>query len=181
MSTEIETSSAEAHATAAGLPAVPGVDGPLGPSADERQEALRTRLILPLLLPIASVAALFFYALNLSRALLAGGKWGSLIIASIIAAAILATAMWITAHPKMRSSTLVMLTAALFVLVSSMGLTSLGPSQEKKEAATSGFQEPKGPAASTIDVTAEATLKFDSTSYTATAGIVQINYLLGGG
>src|SRR5262245_45813370 len=60
----------------------------LEPAAKGHAEAWRTRVLLPLLLPIVSAAAIFFYVINLSRALLAGGEWGSLVIASILVLAI---------------------------------------------------------------------------------------------
>src|SRR6478609_4483543 len=45
----------------------------LAPASKDRAEAWRTRVLLPLMLPIVSAAAIFFYVINLSRALLAGG------------------------------------------------------------------------------------------------------------
>ena len=39
-----------------------------------------------------------------------------------------------------------------------------------------GYVEPTGPAAGTVDVEALASIKFDSDSYTAPEGIVQFNY-----
>src|SRR5438046_1335241 len=75
----------------------------LEPSESPHSEAIRTRLILPILLPIVSAAAIFFYVINLSRVLLAGGEWGSLVIASILVLAILATVAWISAHPNLRT------------------------------------------------------------------------------
>jgi plastocyanin len=155
---------------------------PFARSADPRQEAIRTRVLLPLLLPLVSAGALFLYVINLSRALLAGGKWGSLVIASIVTLSILGTATWISAHPRMRTSSLVMTAVALFILITAMGLTSIGPSQEKKTQVAAGFQEPKGPAVATVAVTAEPTLTFDKKEYDLTpSGIVQIDYLDGGG
>ena len=50
---------------------------------------MRTRVIIPLVLPLITAAAILVYVLNLSRALLAGGKWGALAIASIVTVTIL--------------------------------------------------------------------------------------------
>src|SRR5262249_34971671 len=71
---------------------------------------------------------------------------------------------------------LVLITASIIVLVAAMGLTTLGPSEEKK-AAGSGPKEPTGKPVATLDVQALASTKFDSDAYTLTAaGVVQVNY-----
>jgi plastocyanin len=164
---------------AAATPAVRTAE--LEAAKDAHREAMRTRVLIPLLLPLITAAAVLVYVLNLSRALLAGGKWGALAIASLITVVILVGAAFISARPRMRTSTLVMLVSALFVLVVASGLTTIGPSEEKETAGASGYVQPTGAAASTVNVTAEPQLKFDSTEYAAKAGVVQINYIDGGG
>ncbi len=152
------------------------------PSSSAKSEAWRTRVVLPLLLPIASAAALFFYVINLSRALLAGGEWGSLVIASILVLSILGVVSWISAHPNLRTSTLAVMVAVLFLFIGATGLTTLGPSEDKSAEATgSGFEQPTGDPVATIEVTAEATLKFNATNFDSVAGVNQIDYVLGGG
>jgi len=152
------------------------------PSSREKSEAWRTRVLLPLLLPIASAAAIFFYVINLSRALLAGGEWGSLVIASILVLVILGVVAWISAHPDLRTSTLAVMVAVLFLFIGATGLTTLGPSEDKSaEASGGGFQQPTGDPVSTIEVTAEANLKFNATNFDSVAGVNQIDYVLGGG
>jgi plastocyanin len=158
---------------------VPAADATAEVEAAHR-EALATRVVIPLLLPLITAAAVLVYVLNLSRALLAGGKWGALAIASIVTVTILFGAALISSRPRMRTSTLVMLVAALFVLVVASGLTTIGPSEEK-EAASSGFVQPTGPAVDTLSVTAEPSLKFDSKAYSVKTGVVQVNYIDGGG
>src|SRR5262245_46850678 len=151
------------------------------PSETPRSEAIRTRVILPILMPIVSAAALFFYVINLSRVLLAGGEWGSLVIASILVLGILGTVAWISAHPNLGTGTLAIMVAVLFLFIGAAGLTTLGPSEPKSEASGPAFQEPTGDAVGTVDVTAEASLKFNATNFDTVAGVNQINYLLGGG
>ena len=154
----------------------------LEPTSKDRAEAWRTRVLLPLLLPIVSAAAIFFYVINLSRALLAGGEWGSLVIASILVLIILGVVSWISAHPNLRTSTLAVMVAVLFLFIGATGLTTLGPSEDKNaEASGPAFEEPTGDPVATIDVTAEATLKFDADNYDTPAGVNLINYILGGG
>lgn len=152
----------------------------LEPSPKPRDEALRTRLLLPILLPIAAAATIFFFVINLSRALLAGGEWGSLVIASIITLVILGGAAWISAMPDLRTSTLAVIVAMLFLLIGAMGLTTLGPSQPHEEAET-GFVEPTGDPVATLEVVAEANLKFNADNYDTPAGVNEIDYILGGG
>jgi plastocyanin len=151
------------------------------PGTEAHREAVRTRILIPLLLPLLTAGAVLVYVLNLSRALLAGGKWGSLTIASIVTVAILAGAALISSRPRMRTSSLVMLVSGLFVLIVAMGLTTVGPSDEKASGTGGGFQQPAGAAVATLKVTAEPELKFDSTSYTVKAGVVEIDYADAGG
>jgi len=152
------------------------------PSETPRSEAIRTRVILPILLPIVSAAAIFFYVINVSRVLLAGGEWGSLVIASILVLAILGTVAWISAHPNLRTGSLAIVVAVLFLFIGAAGLTTLGPSEDKSnQAAGPSFQQPTGDAVGSVDVTAEPTLKFNATNFDTVAGVNQINYLLGGG
>jgi plastocyanin len=147
---------------------------------DAHREAMTTRVVIPLVLPLITAAAILVYVLNLSRALLAGGKWGALAIASIVTVTILFGAAFISSRPRMRTSTLVMLISVLFLLVVASGLTTIGPSEEKQTAAT-GYIPPKGAPVDTLNVTALPTIKFNSTAYTVKAGIVQVNYIDGGG
>ena len=152
------------------------------PSETPRSEAIRTRVILPILLPIVSAAAFFFYVINVSRVLLAGGEWGSLVIASILVLAILGTVAWISAHPNLRTGSLAIMVAILFLFIGAAGLTTLGPSENKNnKAAGPAFKEPTGDAVGTVDITAEPTLKFNATNFDTVGGVNQINYILGGG
>jgi hypothetical protein len=176
--TDIEKASEGEPAAPAEVPEDAAVEvAVLEPSADPHAEAVRTRVLLPLLLPLVSAGAVFVYVINLSRALIAGGKWGSLVIASIITLSILAGAAWISAHPRLRTSTLAMLTAALFVLVVASGLTSVGPSEEKEKAGGGGYRPPAGPPVGTLEVDANPNLTFQSTAFTVPAGIILVNYV----
>jgi len=153
----------------------------LEPSADERKENLRTRLLLPLLLPILSAAALAFYAINLSRALLAGTSVSALIIASFFTLLVFGGAIWITANPRLGSSAIAIAVAVLALLVMAVGLTSIGPSSPKASKGPSGYKQPTGEAVGTVAVTALATLKFNATNFEVPAGIIDVKYILGGG
>jgi plastocyanin len=153
----------------------------LEPSTDARAEAVRTRLLLPLLLPLVSAGALFLYVINLSRALLAGGEWGSLVLASTLVLAILGGTAWISATPTLRTSTLAIITAGLLLVVAAMGLTTLGPSEDKHAEEATGFVPPTGPPVATVTVDALATLQFQADNFDTQAGVNEIVYVLGGG
>lgn len=154
----------------------------LEPDESPRAEALRSRLLVPLLVPIIAAAAIAFYAINVSRALLAGGSTGALVIASLLTLAILAGIVWISATPKLRTSTLAVVLGGLVVLVGAIGLTSLGPSEDQHSGeASGGFVEPAGDPVATVTVDALATLKFQADNFDTAAGINEFVYVLGGG
>ena len=140
------------------------------------------RLVLPLLLPLAAMLAVFLFVVNLSRVFLAGGENTSVVIGTIVTVGILGGGAAISASPRLRSSTLVMMLAGLMVLVLSAGLLSLGPSEESKEAgAGGGFKQPAGPPVGTLEVDALPSLSFQAKEFSVPAGIIQVNYVDVGG
>jgi plastocyanin len=156
----------------------------LEPGETPRSEAIRTRVVLPILLPIVSAAAIFFYVINLSRVLLAGGKWGSLAIASILVLTILGMIAWISAHPNLRTGTLAIMVAVLFLFIGAAGLTTLGPSENKSnEAGGPSFHEPSGAPVANVEVVAQpgSALSFNATNFDTGAGVNEIKYVLGNG
>jgi hypothetical protein len=102
-----------------------------GPTAPD---PVRDRLVLPLLLPLAAMLAVFLFVVNISRVFLASGENTSVVIGTIVTVGILAGGAAISASPRLRSSTLVMMLAGLMIFVLSAGLLSLGPSEEEKSA-----------------------------------------------
>jgi plastocyanin len=171
--------------TTTDTPEVPG-DAPEAPLAieaapDPKQEALWTRLILPLALPILSIIAVLVWALNISRAFLAGGKTGALVIICIVLVAIMGGAAMMSAAPRMRTSSKLLFVAAAFTLIVSAGFISLGPSEAHEAAVDAGFVEPKGPAVATVEVDALPTLKFQATEFTTKPGINEMKYVDKGG
>lgn len=153
------------------------------PGETPRSEAIRTRVILPILLPIVSAATIFFYVINVSRVLLAGGEWGSLVIASILVLTILGMIAWISAHPDVRTSTLAVMIAILFLFIGAAGLTTLGPSEPKAAPSASGYKPPTGAPVASVEVVAQpgAALSFNATNFDTQAGVNDIKYVLGNG
>lgn len=160
---------------------VPEAPLALGPGADPAKEALWTRLVLPFALPVLSAFAVALWVLNISRAFLAGGKTGALVMVIIVTVSIMAGAAMMSAAPRMRTSSKLLFVASAFVLIVAAGFVSLGPSEEKQAATATGFVEPKGPAVATLEVDALPTLKFQATEFTTKAGINEIKYVDKGG
>jgi plastocyanin len=171
VATAVEDAPAEAeeHAPAA-LEAGPAAPDPV-----------RDRLLLPLLLPLAAMIAVFLFVVNISRVFLASGSDASVVVGTIVTVAILAGGAAISASPRLRSSTLVMLLAGLMIFVLSAGLLSLGPSEESDSGAGTGFKEPAGPPVATLEVDALPSLSFQAKEFTVPAGVIQINYIDRGG
>lgn len=148
------------------------------PIERERRE-IKGRMVRALWIPIVAVLGVVFYVLNFSRVLIAGKGNPAIIVASIATVAILVGATILSAAPRMRTSSLVMLVAGALGLLLAAGSVVVGHADEKK--AAGGPVGPTGPAVGTLDVTAEASLTFDKKAYTVPAGIIDVNYIDGGG
>jgi plastocyanin len=144
------------------------------------KEAWWTRAILPLALPFLGALAVAVWVFNLSRAFVAGGSTGALVMVLIVTVTIMAGAACMSASERMRTSTKILLVSGFIAVIMSAGLISLGPSEEG-EAAAGGFQEPKGPAVATLEVDALPSLKFQSKEFTTQSGVNLIKYIDKGG
>jgi plastocyanin len=172
-----------AVATAVEEPPAPA-EGEHTPAALEAGPAtpdpVRDRLLLPILLPLASMLVVFLYVVNLSRVFLASGSNTSVVVGTIVTVGILAGAAAISASPRLRSSTLVLALAGVMILVLSAGLLSLGPSEDSGTGET-GFKQPTGPPVATLEVDALPSLSFQAKEFTVPAGIIQLDYIDKGG
>jgi len=149
----------------------------LGSDAPAEDTPLKTRVLLPFLVPLLSIAIVAVLVLNISRLFLAGDEDAALVMGIIITLAILGGASLIAAAPRLKTSSLALVLCGLFILVSLAGLISLGPSFDDGEGgAAAGYVQPTGAAKGTVSVQAEPSIKFNATEFTAPAGIVQINY-----
>jgi plastocyanin len=148
----------------------------LGADGTAEDTPLKTRVVLPFLVPLLSIAIVAVLVLNISRVFLAGDKDAALAMGIVLTLAILVGASLIAAAPRLRTASLAMILGGVFLFVSAAGLVSLGPSLDEGEGAASGYVAPTGPAKGTVDVEALSTIKFNADSYTAPVGIVQFNY-----
>jgi plastocyanin len=153
----------------------------LGASAPDADDPIKSRFLLPLLVPALSIAIVAMLVLDISRIFLAGSSDAAVVTGVIITVAILGGASIIAALPRLRTATLAMTLGAVLILVSGAGLVALGPSLDDSEGgAASGYVAPPGPSVGTVSVTAGPGLSFNGVkftgNYTAPAGVVTIDY-----
>jgi len=147
----------------------------LGAEGTAEDTPLKTRVLLPFLVPLLSIAIVAMLVLNISRVFLAGDKDAALVMGIVITLSILAAA------PRLKTSSLAVILGGMFLFVSAAGLISLGPSlDEGSSGGGNPLVNPPGPVSSTVAVDAGPGLTFNGVAftgnYTAKAGIVQINY-----
>jgi plastocyanin len=160
-------------------PAEPPVEPPAldAGSPNPHSEALWTRAILPLALPILACITMAVWVINLSRAFLAGSKTGAVVVVMIVTLTIMAGAAFMSASTRMRSTSRLLLASSLLLLIMSAGFVSLGPSDHEEGGEAAGFVEPKGKPVATLAVKGLAAIKFDSKEYTVgPGGIIEIDY-----
>lgn len=148
----------------------------LGADAPAPDTPLRTRVLLPFLVPLLSIAIVAVLVLNISRVFLAGDKDAALAMAITITLAILVGASLIAAAPRMSTSSVAVVLGLVFVGVSLAGLLTLGPSLDDSEGGAAGFAYSTKPPTGTVDVEALASIHFNATDYTAKGSVVQFNY-----
>jgi len=142
-----------------------------------RREALQTRFLVPLLVPVLALVAVAFYTLNVSRVFLAGDSDSALVIATLITITILVGGTIFAGLPKLRSSSLALVLGLVIVIVMSTGLVALGPSIDTgKSGGSTSLAQPAGAATSTVSVEALPTIRYNSTTFSTKAGIVEIDF-----
>jgi plastocyanin len=154
-----------------------------GPPTSPKIEQRKTRFWLPLLVPLGSILAVAFVALNLSRVFLAASEESTDFAVAIgigITVSILVGATVIAALPNLRTSSLILTMAGVLAAVLLIGSLVLGASLPKDEK-SQGFPEPKGPAINTLEVDALPTLSFQAKTFNVPAGVNQIKYVDKGG
>jgi plastocyanin len=157
-----------------GVPAVVAA----GPTVDPKVEQRKSRLWLPLLIPLGAIAVVALFALNISRVFLVASEGDStpaVIIAAGITVTILLGATVIAAIPNIRTSSLIVGLAGVMLFVLLAGSLVLGASLPKSEAAA-GYVEPAGKAINTLEVDALPELKFQAKKFDVPAGINLVKY-----
>ena len=100
----------------------------LGADGTAEDTPLKTRVLLPFLVPLLSIAIVAVLVLNISRVFLSDNKNTALALAIGITLAILIGASLIAAAPRLKTSSLAVILGLVFVGVSLSGLASLGHS-----------------------------------------------------
>jgi len=99
----------------------------LGADGTAEDTPLKTRVLLPFLVPLLSIAIVAVLVLNISRVFLAGDKDVALALGIVITLSILIGASLLAAAPRLRTASLAMILGGVLILVSGAGLVSLGP------------------------------------------------------
>ena len=145
------------------------------------RDAFTTRVLLPLLLPVFSIATVAVLVINISRVLLSEGEDSALVIAIVITLSVLVGATTLAAAEHVRTSTLVMVMSGFAVVLITAGLAALGPSLDDGESAASASPvDPPGKPVATVRIAAGPRATFDGVAfrgnYTSPSGIVEIEY-----
>jgi len=151
----------------------------LGADGTAVDTPLKTRVLLPLLVPLFSIAIVAVLVLNISRVFLAGDKDVALVMGIVITLSILVGASLIAAAPRLSTASLAVILGGVLLFVSMAGLVSLGPSLNDGEG-TGLSPYATGKPVGTVSVLAGPGLSFNGVqftgNYTAPAGVVQIDY-----
>ena len=183
--TTVDPASGPTDTAAASAPTEAPAGEPIALEAapDPVREARWTRLILPVALPVGAAVVMAVFVLNLSRIFLAAGDTGAIVLGVTMIVVILGGAACLSAAPRMRTSSLVMLVSGFFIVLLSAGIVAAPRSVEKKASAATGngFVNPKGAPVATLEIDALPALHFQATQFTVKAGIVDIHYVSEGG
>jgi hypothetical protein len=147
----------------------------IGADAPAEDTPLKTRVLLPLLVPLFAILIVAVLVLNISRIFLAGDKDAALAMGIVITLAILIGASVLAAAPRMSTASLAVTLGSIFVVLSLAGIISLGPSLESGEGGTGSVYSTK-PANSTVTVEALPTIKFNATQFNGKGPVVQLDY-----
>ena len=142
------------------------------------QRPMVDRYIVPLVLPIAILIGLAMFVINMSRIFLAGHGNSAVIIGTLITVSILLGAAMLSAAPKLRSSSLALVTVGFVGSIVLAGWLSLGSAAEKEE--EGGALPPEGGALSEVQFST-VNLTFVPNSADATTGIHTVTLTSGGG
>jgi len=130
------------------------------------------RYLVPLLLPVLVVGGLVMFVLNISRIFLAEHGNVPVVVGTLVTVLILIGATVLSAAPRMRSSSLALVTGAFVFAVLMGGWLSLGHAQPEEEAG--GGLPPEGPAAAELAFQSD-NFFFDPATVETQTGIVRIS------
>ena len=129
------------------------------------------RYLVPVLLPVLVVAGLVMFVLNVSRIFLAEHGNVPVVVGTLITVVILVGATVLSAAPRMRSSSLALVTGAFVFAVLMGGWLSLGHAEPEEEVGAG--LPPEGPAAAELEFRSD-NFFFDPATVETQTGIVRI-------
>jgi plastocyanin len=91
------------------------------------------RFLVPLVLPLVVVLAIVVYVLNVSRMFLSAHGHIPVVVGTVITFAILLGAAWLSALPRLRPTSVVLLTAGFLFTMTISGWLTLGSSESDEE------------------------------------------------
>src|SRR3954451_6848331 len=103
----------------------------LGADAPSEDTPLKTRLLLPLLVPLLSIAIVAVLVLNISRVFLPGDEAVAWAMGVFTPLAILVGPSSLAAAPRLKTSSLAVILGCMFLVVSSACLVPLGASLDE--------------------------------------------------
>lgn len=133
-----------------------------------------------LLLPLAIVAGVLFFALNVSRIFLALTQNGAVVVGTVITVAILTGAALLSAGTRMSSAGRALTVALLLGGVTVFGWILVGSAEEKGEEAAAGLPD-EGGALAELAFTSQSALKFVPAAAEAPTGIDRVTLTNEGG
>ena len=136
---------------------------------------LRSRLVVPIVVPLLSIAVVAVLVLDISRVFLAGDADAAFVTGIALTAAIMLGATLVAAAPRLSSSTVAVILGGVFVVVSVGGMVSLAHSLDEG-GRTTGYQQPAAAASAIVPVVAEASIRFDAQAYGAPSGVVRFDF-----
>ncbi|MGQ0825383.1 MAG: plastocyanin/azurin family copper-binding protein [Actinomycetota bacterium] len=137
------------------------------------------RYLTPLLLPIAIVAGVVFFAVNISRIFLSGHGHVSVIVGALITITIMTGASLLSAAPQMRTASVALIAAAFVAAVGMGGWLSLGHAE--LEAEGGAVLPDAGPASYELGFVSNNSLTFVPSEAEGETGIARVTLTNEGG
>jgi plastocyanin len=136
------------------------------------------RYLVPLLLPVVMIVGLAMFVINMSRVFLAGHGETAVIVGSVLTAGIMIGAALLSAAPKLKSSSLTLVTVGFVLAIGLSGWLSLGSAEPHEEGGT--LLPAEGPALGQVDFGTDG-LRFVPDSADAETGVWTIHLTSGSG
>jgi plastocyanin len=160
--------------------APPAIESGERPATPFWQRPYVERYLVPFVMPLAIVVGLVIVVLNISRIFLAGHGHVSVVLGSLITAAILLGAAMLSAAPRMRSSSIALVAAGFVASIVLGGWLSVGSAEEEEEGGGELLAR-DGPAIESLEFRSLTALAFEPDEAQAPTGIVRITLTNQGG